>query len=175
MLLEQRRSLCIMFSRSELYDVIVLKIFFADETSLTEAINSQDTLKCSFEVSGNKTSFLAIMGAHPKEQDRVLVTGFGPFGVHKVNASWVAVQELEALGLDDPFVDLVVEEISVDYEYVKVGFYKRYIISAKVLRFCTGDASILSRSKKKTHFLILSKTILHFLQNKKNIWPLESF
>lgn len=59
------------------------------------------------------------MGAHPKEQDRVLVTGFGPFGVHKVNASWVAVQELEALGLDDPFVDLVVKEISVDYEYVK--------------------------------------------------------
>ena len=61
------------------------------------------------------------MGAHPKEQDRVVVTGFGPFGAHKVNASWVAVQELKAIGLEDPFVDLVVEEITVAYDYVKVG------------------------------------------------------
>ena len=63
------------------------------------------------------------MGAHPKEQDRVVVTGFGPFGVHKVNASWVAVQELKKKGLDDPFVDLVVEEIKVDYHYVKVRWF----------------------------------------------------
>ena len=70
------------------------------------------------------------MGAHPREQDRVLVTGFGPFGVHKVNASWVAVQELEALGLEDPFVTLVVEEITVDYEYVKVGPRLEWIMIA---------------------------------------------
>ena len=27
----------------------------------------------------------------------ILVTGFGPFGLHEVNASWVAVKELERL------------------------------------------------------------------------------
>ena len=61
-----------------------------------------------------------MMGAHPKEQDRVVVTGFGPFGVHKVNASWVAVQQLKTIGLNDPFVNLIVEEIKVDYDHVKV-------------------------------------------------------
>jgi len=59
------------------------------------------------------------MGAHPREADKVVVTGFGPFGVHKVNSSWLAVQELSKLGLKDPFAELVTEEIKVDYEYVK--------------------------------------------------------
>ncbi|XP_036097945.1 pyroglutamyl-peptidase 1 isoform X3 [Molossus molossus] len=46
------------------------------------------------------------------EQPRkaVVVTGFGPFGEHTVNASWIAVQELEKLGLGDS-VDLHVYEI----------------------------------------------------------------
>jgi pyroglutamyl-peptidase len=61
------------------------------------------------------------MGAHPKEQDRVVVTGFGAFGVHKINASWVAVKELEKIGLTDPFVSLTTEEVKVDYEFVKVS------------------------------------------------------
>ena len=104
------------------------------------------------------------MGDYPTEKDRVVVTGFGPFGAHKVNArllavclflafsksqylalsvalprsvslslspllpliylflclSWVAVQELNAIGLDDPFVELNVEEVKVEYNYVKV-------------------------------------------------------
>ncbi|KAM9330572.1 pyroglutamyl-peptidase 1 [Gastrophryne carolinensis] len=48
----------------------------------------------------------------------VVVTGFGPFGEHKVNASWVAVQELEKLGLGDR-VDLQVYEIPVEYQAVQ--------------------------------------------------------
>ncbi|XP_007533272.1 pyroglutamyl-peptidase 1 isoform X3 [Erinaceus europaeus] len=44
----------------------------------------------------------------------VVVTGFGPFGEHAVNASWTAVQELQQLGLGDG-VRLHVYEIPVDY------------------------------------------------------------
>ncbi|XP_011781185.1 PREDICTED: pyroglutamyl-peptidase 1 isoform X2 [Colobus angolensis palliatus] len=54
------------------------------------------------------------------EQPRkaVVVTGFGPFGEHTVNASWIAVQELEKLGLGDS-VDLHVYEIPVEYKTVQ--------------------------------------------------------
>uniref|UniRef100_A0A8C6EKE9 Pyroglutamyl-peptidase I n=1 Tax=Microcebus murinus TaxID=30608 RepID=A0A8C6EKE9_MICMU len=43
---------------------------------------------------------------------------FGPFGEHTVNASWIAVQELEKLGLGDS-VDLHVYEIPVEYRTVQ--------------------------------------------------------
>jgi len=46
--------------------------------------------------------------------------GFGPFASHKVNASWVAVQELvETGGLGDD-VNLVTMEIPVGYDDVTV-------------------------------------------------------
>uniref|UniRef100_A0A8V1A3K3 Pyroglutamyl-peptidase I n=1 Tax=Gallus gallus TaxID=9031 RepID=A0A8V1A3K3_CHICK len=45
-------------------------------------------------------------------------TGFGPFGEHAVNASWIAVQELEKLGLRDG-VDLHVYEVPVEYQTVQ--------------------------------------------------------
>ncbi|XP_071079518.1 pyroglutamyl-peptidase 1-like [Haliotis cracherodii] len=53
----------------------------------------------------------------PSTKRTVLVTGFGPFGCHKVNASWVAVQELEKLGLGDD-VDLVTQKLAVEYDTV---------------------------------------------------------
>ncbi|KAI1230640.1 hypothetical protein IHE44_0010112 [Lamprotornis superbus] len=43
---------------------------------------------------------------------------FGPFGEHAVNASWIAVQELEKLGLGDD-VDLHVYEVPVEYQTVQ--------------------------------------------------------
>lgn len=48
---------------------------------------------------------------------KVVVTGFQPFGEHAVNSSWVAVQELEQLGLGEA-VDLHVCELPVDYQAV---------------------------------------------------------
>ncbi|XP_053228688.1 pyroglutamyl-peptidase 1 isoform X2 [Podarcis raffonei] len=53
-----------------------------------------------------------------KPRRLVVVTGFGPFGEHSVNASWIAVQELEKLGLGDD-VDLHVCEIPVEYQAVE--------------------------------------------------------
>ncbi|KAM4807915.1 pyroglutamyl-peptidase 1 [Rhinophrynus dorsalis] len=64
-----------------------------------------------------------------EEQKRaVVVTGFGPFGEHTVNSSWVAVQELEKLGLGDE-VDLHVYEVPVEYQTVQrliPGLWKKH-------------------------------------------------
>ncbi|XP_060073603.1 pyroglutamyl-peptidase 1-like [Ylistrum balloti] len=47
----------------------------------------------------------------------VLVTGFGPFGAHTVNASWVAVQELDKQwNLEG--VEISIQEIPVEYDTV---------------------------------------------------------
>uniref|UniRef100_A0A3Q3W276 Uncharacterized protein n=1 Tax=Mola mola TaxID=94237 RepID=A0A3Q3W276_MOLML len=46
------------------------------------------------------------------------VDGFEPFGEHEVNSSWVAVQELERLGVDES-VDLHVCEVPVEYQAVQ--------------------------------------------------------
>lgn len=51
----------------------------------------------------------------------VLVTGFGPFGKHKVNASWEAVKELyerrdELRELHN--INLIIDHIPVAYDHV---------------------------------------------------------
>ncbi|KAF7692450.1 pyroglutamyl-peptidase 1 [Silurus meridionalis] len=53
-----------------------------------------------------------------EQKKTVIVTGFGPFGEHSVNASWVAVQELMKLGLGAS-VDLHVIEVPVEYQEVQ--------------------------------------------------------
>ncbi|XP_078279868.1 pyroglutamyl-peptidase 1 isoform X2 [Rhinoraja longicauda] len=52
-----------------------------------------------------------------RSRSTVVVTGFGPFGEHTTNASWVAVQELQKLGLGDE-VNLYVYEVPVEYQKV---------------------------------------------------------
>ncbi|KAK6178904.1 hypothetical protein SNE40_011386 [Patella caerulea] len=54
----------------------------------------------------------------PSTKKKVVVTGFGPFSGHSVNASWVSVQELARLGLTDD-IDLIISEIPVEYCTVK--------------------------------------------------------
>ncbi|XP_046864284.1 pyroglutamyl-peptidase 1-like [Xenia sp. Carnegie-2017] len=49
--------------------------------------------------------------------ENVLVTGFGPFAEHEVNASWEVVKELANMGLDGKG-NLVIKEIPVSYDYV---------------------------------------------------------
>eukprot|EP00117_Sycon_ciliatum_P041521 scpid85774/ scgid30353/ Pyroglutamyl-peptidase 1; 5-oxoprolyl-peptidase; Pyroglutamyl aminopeptidase I; Pyroglutamyl-peptidase I; Pyrrolidone-carboxylate peptidase len=48
----------------------------------------------------------------------ILVTGFGPFKGHPVNASWEAVKELESIGLHIDGFDLVIKDIPVLYKEV---------------------------------------------------------
>ncbi|KAL4228046.1 Pyroglutamyl-peptidase 1 [Mactra antiquata] len=48
----------------------------------------------------------------------VIVTGFGPFGSHAVNASWECVKQLKKIGLGDD-IDLFIYEIPVEYSTVK--------------------------------------------------------
>eukprot|EP00794_Sanderia_malayensis_P009670 gene9670-10656_t len=47
----------------------------------------------------------------------VLLTGFGAFSGHDVNASWVAVEELAKTGVSD-HVELHAMKVPVDYKYV---------------------------------------------------------
>lgn len=50
-------------------------------------------------------------------KNTVVVTGFGPFRCHKINASWEAVKLLPTLlDTDKLGITLVVEEIPVEYE-----------------------------------------------------------
>ena len=56
-----------------------------------------------------------------KEQENpILVTGFGPFHHHAVNASWVAVQEMEKLGIEHKSrkIPLRTKEVPVAYDVV---------------------------------------------------------
>ncbi|XP_008551584.1 pyroglutamyl-peptidase 1 [Microplitis demolitor] len=52
----------------------------------------------------------------------IVVTGFGPFGCHVVNASWEAVKELSKISTDklktQYNVNLIIEEIPVAYDHV---------------------------------------------------------
>jgi len=49
------------------------------------------------------------------------VLGFGPFASHKVNASWVAVQELVQTGGLGDDINLVTIEIPVTYDDVSIS------------------------------------------------------
>lgn len=53
-------------------------------------------------------------------EETVIVTGFGPFGVHKVNASMETVKLLRSLDVERELgIQLVTKEIPVEYDYVK--------------------------------------------------------
>jgi len=59
------------------------------------------------------------MSIDPKQ--KILVTGFGPFDKHVVNASWEAAKELQKLWTKSgefPGVELIIKEIPVSYNYV---------------------------------------------------------
>lgn len=54
------------------------------------------------------------------EERPILVTGYGPFTGHKVNSSWVVVQELQSIGVvhQGRSIPLVIKEIPVIYDAV---------------------------------------------------------
>nr|CAG4642094.1 EOG090X0F1W [Eurycercus lamellatus] len=57
-----------------------------------------------------------------RNADTVLVTGFGPFGMHTTNASIEAVKLLPSLNLEqDLEIKLVTKEIPVTYDYVQTN------------------------------------------------------
>lgn len=60
----------------------------------------------------------------------ILLTGFGPFGQHEVNASWVAVKEVERLweGRDQELKNwsLKTREVRVAYSYVLNSLHQIY-------------------------------------------------
>lgn len=58
----------------------------------------------------------------PVYNETVLVTGFGPFGVHTVNASSESVKLLATLDLEREFgIRLITKEIPVIYDYVQTN------------------------------------------------------
>ncbi|XP_053558929.1 pyroglutamyl-peptidase 1 [Bombina bombina] len=84
-----------------------------------------------------------------KQKKTVVVTGFGPFGEHTINASWVAVQELEKLGLGEE-VDLHVYEVPVEYQTVQrliPGLWKMHKPQLIVNVGVSGMASTITLEK----------------------------
>lgn len=73
----------------------------------------------------------------------VVVTGFGPFGEHDVNASWVAVQELQRLGLKDD-IELVTKCLPVLYDTVDTTVPVLWKEHDPVLMVHTGVSSVAS-------------------------------
>lgn len=89
-----------------------------------------------------------------ESQTTVLVTGFGPFGVHKENPSWLAVQELKRLGLGDD-INLVVEHLPVEYEMVKLkvpSLWKRHKPNLVVHCGVSGVAQVLTLEQEAHNF-----------------------
>nr|CAG4644356.1 EOG090X0F1W [Lepidurus arcticus] len=79
------------------------------------------------------------------EKDLVLVTGFGPFGAHSVNASWEAVKLLPALGLDEEFkIRLVIREIPVEYDYIQENIPKLWDTFKPKLTVHVGVSGVTS-------------------------------
>lgn len=52
------------------------------------------------------------------EQVKVVVTGFGPFVGHDVNASWETAKALNSLNLESSGINLIIKEIPVAYDTV---------------------------------------------------------
>ena len=67
-----------------------------------------------------------------EDRANILVTGFGPFGRHSVNSSWVAVQELNKLWIEQQPTQncksykLETREVPVSYSYVAGRLEKIY-------------------------------------------------
>ncbi len=66
-----------------------------------------------------------------------MITGFGPFGSHSVNASWVAVNELNRMGLGLSDVDLVTKEITVEYDTVRAVIPKLWQQYQPKVKLCS--------------------------------------
>ena len=49
---------------------------------------------------------------------KIVVTGFGPFAGHDINASWETVKLIPGLWDHEEF-DVIIDEIPVSYEFVK--------------------------------------------------------
>merc|ERR1712076_206864 len=53
---------------------------------------------------------------------KIVVTGYGQFGDHKINASWEAVKKFKDMWIENQLntkVELVTEEIPVCYDFVQ--------------------------------------------------------
>jgi len=77
----------------------------------------------------------------------ILVTGFGPFGEHKQNASLEAVLKIPGMWTDRE-VDLIVEEVPVRYDFVGNAKFRMLHPERKIL--ASIHCGVSGRDKKIT-------------------------
>ena len=75
-------------------------------------------LQTTMAISAGAQFNLAILWTVSKWIDFFLLLGFGPFSTHVINASWVAVKEMDATGGLGEDINLVTLELPVCYEKV---------------------------------------------------------
>ncbi len=73
------------------------------------------------------------------EKPTIVITGFGPFGIHLKNASWEAVKLLQHMNVEAEFeVTLIVQEIPVAYDDVNrivPELWERYKPTVRIFDF----------------------------------------
>ena len=57
-----------------------------------------------------------------KNTKQILVTGYGPFGKHKINASWEAVRLLPDFWTEEDCGSLTLKQVPVSYQYILEKF-----------------------------------------------------
>ena len=72
---------------------------------------------------------------------KIIVTGFGPFGEHKINASWESVKLLPKLWNHDS-IDLVIDEIPVKYDFVQKNVPNKWADLNPIFIIHVGVSSI---------------------------------
>ena len=83
------------------------------------------------------------------KKQKVLVTGFGPFTGHPINASWESVKLLPNTWNHDK-IELVIDEIPVNYDFVQCHVTKKWADHDPIFYVHVGVSSMADKVTLET-------------------------